>query len=92
MFSSSRVASRGIMLADSLSDEFYGEIASGDASSQSLLTMEIQPSSTPGSASYTMRLRAKISRLWLRTVRCWPSVHSHHIFTHGICKFEASTL
>ncbi|KGN55374.1 peroxisome biogenesis factor 10 [Cucumis sativus] len=71
---SSRVASRGIMLADSLSDEFYGEIASGDASSQSLLTMEIQPSSTPGSASYTMRLRAKISRLWLRTVRCWPSV------------------
>ncbi|TYK20056.1 peroxisome biogenesis factor 10 [Cucumis melo var. makuwa] len=71
---SSRVASRGIMLADSLSDEFYGETASGDALSQSLLTTEIQPSSTPGSASYIRRLRAKISRLWLRTVRSWPSV------------------
>lgn len=68
---SSRVASRGIMLADSLSDEFYGE----NASSGSSVTMETQPSSTPGySTSYLMRLRAKINRLWLQTLRCWPSV------------------
>lgn len=73
-FSSSRVASRGIMLADSLSDEFYRENASGGTSSQSSVTMEIQPSSTPGSGSYFRRLRAKVNRLWLQTVRCWPSV------------------
>ena len=75
------------MLADSLSDEFYGD----NASSRSLLNMEIQPSSTPEySGSYLTRVKAKINRLWLQTVRCWPSVLllSPYIF-HGICKFEA---
>ncbi|KAG6608341.1 Peroxisome biogenesis factor 10, partial [Cucurbita argyrosperma subsp. sororia] len=68
---SSRVASRGIMLADSLSDEFYGD----NASSRSLLNMEIHPSSTPEySGSYLTRVKAKINRLWLQTVRCWPSI------------------
>ncbi|KAG7037692.1 Peroxisome biogenesis factor 10 [Cucurbita argyrosperma subsp. argyrosperma] len=67
----SRVASRGIRLADSLSDEFYGD----NASSRSLLNMEIHPSSTPEySGSYLTRVKAKINRLWLQTVRCWPSI------------------
>lgn len=78
------------MLADSQSDEFYGESASENTSSQSLVTMEVQSSSTSGnSASYLMRLRAKINRLWLQTVRCWPSVRLLPLYvTHGICKFE----
>ncbi|KAI3814793.1 hypothetical protein L1987_14437 [Smallanthus sonchifolius] len=68
---SSRIASRGIALTESLSDDLE---TSG--SSQDQLSV-IQASSSPSpvvSISRFSRLKEKIGRLWLHTVQRWPAV------------------
>ncbi|KAI3711846.1 hypothetical protein L1987_70394 [Smallanthus sonchifolius] len=68
---SSRIASRGIALTESLSDDLE---TSG--SRQDQLSV-IQASSSPSqvvSISHFSRLKEKIGRLWLHTVQRWPAV------------------
>ncbi|XP_017252218.1 peroxisome biogenesis factor 10 isoform X2 [Daucus carota subsp. sativus] len=69
---SSRVASRGIALNDSLSDELFGHEAAGSSNIQSPVLIDVSPSSTPVSA--ISRLRQKIKGLWLNAVQRWPSM------------------
>ncbi|KAI7757387.1 hypothetical protein M8C21_001916 [Ambrosia artemisiifolia] len=68
---SSRIASRGIALSESLSDELETSGSSQDQSSA------IQASSSPSSVvsvSRFTRLKEKIGRFWLHTVQRWPAV------------------
>ncbi|KAJ7966367.1 Peroxisome biogenesis factor 10 [Quillaja saponaria] len=72
---SSRIASRGIVLADSQSDEVYGENAPGNSQFQFFALTELPSSSAPGaSVSAITRLKGKFSRLWLYMVQRWPAV------------------
>ncbi|XP_059662038.1 peroxisome biogenesis factor 10 [Cornus florida] len=72
---SSRVASRGIVLADSLSGDLYDNNSPGSSQVQSSAVTEM-PSSSASAASVSLlsRLKEKISRLWLSAVQRWPSV------------------
>lgn len=66
---SSRVASRGITLADSESDELYGMNSSGSG--------EVAPSTSSASGvsvSALSRLKGKINGFWLFAVQRWPSM------------------
>ncbi|KAJ0865275.1 putative transcription factor C2H2 family [Helianthus annuus] len=67
---SSRIASRGIALTESLSDDLETSRSSQDQSSA------IQASSTSPvvSVSRLSRLKEKVGRLWLHTVQRWPAV------------------
>ncbi|KAK9060602.1 hypothetical protein SSX86_021308 [Deinandra increscens subsp. villosa] len=68
---SSRIASRGIALTESLSDDLE---TSG--SNQDQLSV-VQASSSPSpvvSISRFSRLKEKVGRLWLQTVQRWPAV------------------
>ncbi|KAA8538767.1 hypothetical protein F0562_028338 [Nyssa sinensis] len=72
---SSRVASRGIALSDSLSDDLHGTNASGSNQVQPSSFTEIPSSSASGaSVSALLRVKEKISGLWLYAVQRWPSV------------------
>ncbi|PWA56715.1 peroxin 10 [Artemisia annua] len=67
---SSRIASRGIALSESLSDELE---TSG--STQDWLATDQASSSSPiVSSSPFSRLKSRISGLWLNTVQRWPAV------------------
>lgn len=69
---SSRLASRGIALTESLSDDLHGDIA---GSSQGQLSVVQASSHSPiVSISRLSRLKAKIGGLWLYTVQRWPAV------------------
>lgn len=73
-FFSSRVASRGIALAESQSDEFDRYNAAGSSRDQSLETMESPSSSAPRVASAVSRLKEKLNGLRLYVIRRWPMV------------------
>ncbi|CAA3001736.1 peroxisome biogenesis factor 10 [Olea europaea subsp. europaea] len=69
---SSRIASQGITMADSLMDDPYGNNSSQTQSSASI---QIPSTSAPtGPLSALSRLKTKITGLWLYTVRRWPSM------------------
>ncbi|XP_070009011.1 peroxisome biogenesis factor 10 isoform X2 [Nicotiana sylvestris] len=71
----SRVASRGITLADSMADYTFGDVRSSSNEAEASATVEIQSSSTSTpSISALSRLKAKIRDFWLYAVRRWPSV------------------
>ncbi|XP_076888583.1 peroxisome biogenesis factor 10-like [Bidens hawaiensis] len=68
---SSRIASRGIALTESLSDDFETSGSSQDQLSA------IQSSSSPSpvvSISRFSRFKENFSRIWLHTVQRWPAV------------------
>ncbi|XP_027331402.1 peroxisome biogenesis factor 10 [Abrus precatorius] len=72
---SSRIASRGIVLADSDSAEGYAESVRRTGSSQISGASELPPSSTPGQSVTTLtRLKRKLSGFWLHLVRRWPTM------------------
>lgn len=71
---SSRVASRGIALAESQSDEFDRYNAAGSSRDQSLETMESPSSSAPRVSSAVSRLKEKLNGLRLYVIRRWPMV------------------
>lgn len=72
---SSRVASRGITLADSLSDDLYGDDALERNQDQSPTVIEFTSSSAPEApVSIMSRWKQKINGLWLYAVRTWPSM------------------
>lgn len=85
MFCSSRIASRSITLADSLSDD----LCLDDASQRT----RIQPPNTDemsvSSLSVLSRLKEKVVGLWSFAVQRWPSVcplpYSHHISQFEDC-------
>lgn len=75
-FCSSRVASRGILLAESQSDEFNQSNAPDSSQAQSLEMVEFQSPSTSGMpASSVSRFKEKFKRLWLSAVQRWPTVY-----------------
>ncbi|PRQ28028.1 putative transcription factor C2H2 family [Rosa chinensis] len=69
---SSRAANRGILLADSQSDQVYSisALTSNDAQSSS----STRASTPPPSASALKRLKQRLNALWLSAVRKWPTV------------------
>ncbi|CAK9165607.1 unnamed protein product [Ilex paraguariensis] len=72
---SSRIASRGITLDDSLSDDLYGDNATVSSQVQPSAVTEIPSSSgSVSSISPISRLKAKFSGLWMCAVRRWPLV------------------
>ncbi|XP_061355884.1 peroxisome biogenesis factor 10 [Gastrolobium bilobum] len=72
---SSRIASRGISLADSESAESYGETAHESSSSRVSAAGELPPSSSSGRSFTTLtRLKEKLSRFWLHLVQRWPTM------------------
>ncbi|KAL6997353.1 peroxisome biogenesis factor 10 [Sarracenia purpurea var. burkii] len=72
---SSRVASRGIALADALSDDLYTNDDSESNRVHSSAVVEYSSSSTSGpSLSVLSRWKQRISGLWLYTVQRWPSI------------------
>ncbi|KAJ1442851.1 Zinc finger, RING-type [Sesbania bispinosa] len=72
---SSRIASRGIVLADSESAESYGENAHRSSSSQFSAASELPPSSMSGQSITTLtRLKEKLSAFWLHVVQRWPTM------------------
>ncbi|XP_044472104.1 peroxisome biogenesis factor 10 [Mangifera indica] len=72
---SSRVASRGILLAESQSDEFNQSNAPNSSQAQSLEMVEFQSPSTSGMpASSVSRFKEKFKRLWLSAVQRWPTM------------------
>ncbi|KAL0009624.1 hypothetical protein SO802_011126 [Lithocarpus litseifolius] len=73
-FVSSRVVSRGIVLADSQSDEPYNTNAPGSSHVQSSTVTNLPPSSTSGVSVSLIRLEEKFNGLWLYAVQRWPTV------------------
>nr|POF10973.1 peroxisome biogenesis factor 10 [Quercus suber] len=71
---SSRIVSRGIVLADSQSDEPYNNDASGSSHVQSSTVTNLPPSSTSGVSVSLIRLKEKFNGLWLHAVQRWPTV------------------
>lgn len=72
-FHSSRIASRGIVLADYESAEGFGENAHRSHSAQISGT---SPSSSSGQSVTTLsRLKGKLSAFWLHLVQRWPTVY-----------------
>ncbi|XP_059455402.1 peroxisome biogenesis factor 10 [Corylus avellana] len=72
---SSRVASRGIVLAESQSDEPYDNNAPGSVHVQSSAVIDLPSSSTSGASVSSPRwLKEKLNGLWLYALRRWPTV------------------
>ncbi|KAJ0090314.1 hypothetical protein Patl1_13793 [Pistacia atlantica] len=72
---SSRVASRGVLLAESQSDEFYRSNVPDSSQTQSSEMVEFQsPSTSRMPSSAGLRLKEKFKRLWLSAVQRWPAV------------------
>lgn len=73
---SSRIASRGILLADSQSAEIYGENSIRNSEFQASAVTELPSTSTSGQSVTTLtRLKEKLSEFWLHVVQRWPAVH-----------------
>lgn len=77
-FFSSRVASRGIVLAESQSDEFDRYNAAGSSRDQFLEMMESPSPSAPTIASAVSRLKEKLNGLRLYAIQRWPTVLPNH--------------
>ncbi|OMO86464.1 hypothetical protein COLO4_21126 [Corchorus olitorius] len=72
---SSRIASRGITLADLQSDEVYSNNASERSQEQSSTGIEVSsPSESRASVSALSRLKQKLSGMWLRAIQRWPAI------------------
>lgn len=72
---SSRIASRGMTLSDSESDELHSDNEIDVSQFHSSTTTEIASSSSSRtSASVSSRLKRKLNGLWLSLVRRWPTV------------------
>lgn len=76
---SSRVAARGIMLADSQSNEIYGDNIDGQNEGQAqgqpfVSAGNSSSTASSGSLSTFSRLKQKFNRLWLYMVQKWPNV------------------
>ena len=72
---SSRIASRAIVLAESQSDELYGENTFQSSHFQTSAEGEHPSSSTSVASTTTLtRLKEKLSGLWLHVVQRWPTV------------------
>ncbi|KAK8654787.1 hypothetical protein V6N13_107385 [Hibiscus sabdariffa] len=72
---SSRIASRGITLADLQSDEFYSNSGSERSQVGSSTGIEISlPSESSVSVSAVSRLREKLHGMWLHAVQRWPAM------------------
>ncbi|KAL5559522.1 hypothetical protein UlMin_035733 [Ulmus minor] len=76
---SSRVASRGLVLADSQSDDFYGSNASGSTQVHSSVAADGSSTSTSTSTSRApvsalSRLKEKFNRLWFYAIQRWPAM------------------
>ncbi|KAK9081519.1 hypothetical protein Syun_030843 [Stephania yunnanensis] len=69
---SSRVAARGIILANSPSDELSGIDTDGRNQVQYSMSAEVPSSSSSGVSLLT--LKQKLHRLWLYAVQKWPTV------------------
>ncbi|XP_039006062.1 peroxisome biogenesis factor 10-like isoform X1 [Hibiscus syriacus] len=71
---SSRIASRGITLADLQSDEFYSNIGSERSQVESSTGIEIAlPSDSTAPVSGLSRLKEKLHGMWLHAVQRWPA-------------------
>lgn len=76
LFCSSRVAARGIAIADAQADELYGNTVPGSSQVQSSAITEIPSSSASGaSLSVLSRLKEKFNQSWLYAVQRWPVVY-----------------
>ncbi|KAK8523302.1 hypothetical protein V6N13_113252 [Hibiscus sabdariffa] len=72
---SSRIASRGITLADLQSDEFYSNSGSERSQVASSTGIEISlPSESTVSVSALSRLKEKLHGMWLHAVQRWPAM------------------
>ncbi|GMI89364.1 peroxin 10 [Hibiscus trionum] len=72
---SSRIASRGITLADLQSDEFYSNSGSERSQVESSTGIEISlPSESTASVSVLSRLKEKFHGMWLHAVQRWPAM------------------
>lgn len=72
---SSRAANRGLLLADSQSDEVYSISALMSDDVQSSSISRGASSSAPAvSVSAFKRLKQRLNGLWLSAVRRWPTV------------------
>ncbi|TXG61802.1 hypothetical protein EZV62_013165 [Acer yangbiense] len=68
---SSRVASRGIVLAESQSDELYSNNA---PESSQVRYLEMTESPSPSASGAVSRLKEKMKGLWLSAVQRWPTM------------------
>ncbi|KAI3875520.1 hypothetical protein MKW92_026801 [Papaver armeniacum] len=71
---SSRMAARGMRLADSQSDELYGYSSRGRNETQSTSTTESSTSSLTGASTVLSRSKERLNRLWLYAVQKWPNM------------------
>ncbi|CAI9755748.1 unnamed protein product [Fraxinus pennsylvanica] len=72
---SSRIASRGITMADSLTDDPYEDEVTSNSQTQSSTSIQMpSTSASTGPLSALSRLKTKITGLWLYTVQRWPSM------------------
>ena len=77
LFCSSRVAARGIALADAQAEDLYGNNAPGSSQVQSsAITETLSSSASEASLSVLSRLKEKFNRSWLYAVQRWPVVYS----------------
>lgn len=75
LFRSSRVASRGIVLADSQSDDVFGNDAwESNRVNSPVMIDNPTTSSSERSVSAITSLKQKIYRLWFYAVQRWPAV------------------
>lgn len=72
---SSRVASRGIAIADSHSDDLFGTNAPDSSDTQLSAVNEHPLSSASGASSSAFsRLKERLNGFWLYSVQRWPTV------------------
>ncbi|RZC52607.1 hypothetical protein C5167_021033 [Papaver somniferum] len=71
---SSRMAARGMRLADSQFDEMYGYNSRGRNETQSTSTTESSTSSLTGASTVLSRSKERLNRLWLYAVQKWPNM------------------
>ncbi|KAI3847400.1 hypothetical protein MKW98_032726, partial [Papaver atlanticum] len=71
---SSRMAARGMRLADSQFDELYGNNSRGRNETQSTSTTESSTSSLTGASTVLLRSKERLNRVWLYAVQKWPNM------------------
>ncbi|KAK6119689.1 hypothetical protein DH2020_046557 [Rehmannia glutinosa] len=81
LVSSARIASRGITMADSLSDDIIENENTPNNQIQLSATAEMSSSLNSGvRVSALSKLKSRISGLWLYVVRRWPSISNIGVF------------
>ncbi|KAI3980221.1 hypothetical protein MKX01_033362 [Papaver californicum] len=71
---SSRMAARGMILADLQFDELYGGNSRARNEIQSTSTIESSTSSLTGASTVLTRSKERLNRLWLFAVQKWPTL------------------